>query len=240
MRTRETRKRHLQVELLEGRFALSGGAVLTQADPPQVEHLAGGAVLPRNATPQGYSLTDMARETALFLTSGNNQDYYPDTPFQVLYFDPSTRQVTPTPDGGVEITGSNSFTVSPRTFFYANLLNADDSDTIVGNFPTDVSGAAGYFFAQNQLGVRNTEIIVDGKSTPVRAAYVAGPVKTPPLLDGPPAGTHMIELAVFLSPMSPGTHTVEVKGEFAGKAFQAATGLTFARGDFIYTVHVVA
>jgi len=227
MRTRETRKRYLQVELLEGRFALSGG----------------GVVLPPHAMPHGYSLRDMARETALFLTSSNNPQYYPHTPFQVLYFDPSTLQAT-MPDGGTAVTGGNSFHVSPGTSFYVNLLNSDDSPPIVGNFPTDASGAADYFFDPKQLGVTNTEIIVDGKSTPVGAAYVAGPVETPPLLDVPPGvtgGTHMIELAVFLTPMSAGTHKVEIKGEFAGDAFRytyhAVYG-NFLSEDFTYRVQV--
>jgi hypothetical protein len=185
--------------------------------------------------PYGYSLTDMARETALFTTSGNKQDY-PNTPFQVLYYDPNTFQATPTPDGGLLETGSNSFTVSPGTSFYVPLLNADDSPPVAGKFPTKPSDAASYFFGSDQLGAKNTEIIVDGRSTPVGASYLVGPVQTPPLPDG--GGKHIITLGVFLSPMSVGTHTVEIKGEFAGQAVQPAIGYNFLRADFTYTVHV--
>ena len=192
MRTYTPKKSRLQVESLEDRVALAGGfAALSSLHPAAEVRSAqgGGTVLPATARPYGYSLTDMARETALFLTSGNTKDY-PNTPFQVLYFDPSTYQATPTPDGGLAVTGSKHFTVSPGTSFYVHLLNSDDSPPIVGNFPTDASGAAVYFFGQSQLGVKNTEIIVDGKSTAVGAAYLAGPVTTPPLNDG--GGTHII------------------------------------------------
>ena len=61
---------------------------------PQARAVAAGndtgqGVLPPPATPKGYSLDDMSRLTALFTTSFNNPRYYPDTPFQILYFDPS-------------------------------------------------------------------------------------------------------------------------------------------------------
>ena len=228
MRTRETRKRHLQVELLEGRFALSGGVVL-----------------PPNAMPHGYSLTNMARETALFLTSGNTRTQdHPNTPFQVLYYDPQTFQAKPTLDGGVARTGSNRFNVSPGTSFYVPIASADDSTPIVGNYPTDASGTVPYFFGQDQLG-GNFTITVDGKSTSVGPAYLVGPVNTPPLLDAAPPplpngtpGTHIITLGVFLSPMSAGTHKVEVKGEFAGQGIHDTYGVNFISGDFTYTVHV--
>jgi hypothetical protein len=127
MRIRGTRKRHLQVELLEGRFALSGGTVL-----------------PPNATVDGYSLTDMARETARFTTSGNNLKYYPDTPIQVLYFDSSTETFT-TVGHRLALTGSNSFTVSPTTPFYVPLLSVDDSPPVVGKFPADPSALSTWY-----------------------------------------------------------------------------------------------
>ena len=217
MRTRETRKCHLQVEPLEGRFALGGG----------------GAVLPPTATPHGFSLTDMSRETALFNTSNNDKAKLPNTPFQVLYFDPTTVRATPPPD--VVETGSNKFPVSPGTLFYVPLLTVDDSPPIIGTFPTTASDAASYTFSPKQVGVRGTEIIVDGKSTPIGAAYVVGPVQTP-LGDG---GTHIITLGAFLSPMSVGTHTVEIKGEAAGQAFQQANpGIKSLSFDFTYMVQV--
>jgi len=160
--------------------------------------------------------------------------YYPKTPFQVLYITDATSSSV---DDGLKFTGTKSFTVSPGTSFYVPLLDADDSPPIVGGtFPTDASGAAGYFFGQDQVGAKDTEIIVDGKTTPVGAAYLVGPVTTPPLTDG--GGTHIIQLGVFLSPMSKGTHTVEIKGEFTGTAFQATYGLSFLSEYFTYVVQV--
>ena len=50
----------------------------------------GGEVQPPKAKPHGYSLTDMASAIALFSTSGHNLQYYPDTPFQLLFHDPTT------------------------------------------------------------------------------------------------------------------------------------------------------
>ena len=108
MRTYTPKKSRLQVESLEDRVALAGGFATLNSLLPAAEVRSaqgGGAVLPATARPYGYSLTDMARETAPFLTSGNTTDY-PNTPFQVLYFDPSTYHAS-TSDGGVAVTGSN-------------------------------------------------------------------------------------------------------------------------------------
>ena len=151
MRTYTPKKSRLQVESLEDRVALAGGVATLNSLLPAAEVRSaqgGGAVLPATARPYGYSLTDMARETALFLTSGNTTDY-PNTPFQVLYFDPSTYHAS-TSDGGVAVTASNNFNVSPTTSFYVPLLDSTDSPPIVGNFPTDASGAAGYFFGSGR------------------------------------------------------------------------------------------
>jgi hypothetical protein len=54
MRTRETRKCDLQLELLEERFALSGGVVL-----------------PSSAMPHGYSLTAMSKYRSRQIGIGN-------------------------------------------------------------------------------------------------------------------------------------------------------------------------
>jgi hypothetical protein len=197
----------------------------------------GGNVLPPNAKPHGYTLADLSFATALFTTSGNNLLYYPNTPFQVLYFDPATLQLA-FPDGGLVESGTNQFTVDPGTPFYVPLWNADDSPPIAGTFPTNAKQAPAYWFDPSQLGAEGFEVIVDGASTPVGPAYVAGPVTTPPLFDG--GGTHYTTIGVFLTPLTPGTHTVEIKGALAGAAIPPATGgLTFLAGDFVYTIHVV-
>jgi hypothetical protein len=243
MRTYTPKKSRLQVESLEDRVALAGGFTLSSVLPAAEVGSAqgGGTVLPATARPYGYSLTDMSQKTAPFNVSGNDPQYYPKTPFQVLYAD-SNESTVETVNGGTAVTGGNNVNfnhVSPGTSFYVPLLTVDDSPPIVGTFPTHASDAAGYFFGSDQVGAKDTEIIVDGKSTLVGAAYLAGPVKTQPLPDG--GGTHIITLGVFLSPMSKGTHTVEIKGEFAGDAFRTTYQTIFGnflREDFTYVVHV--
>jgi hypothetical protein len=58
----------------------------------------GGQVMPPSATPLGFSLRDMAAKTAQFTTSGNNPQFFPTTPFQILYDDPNTVVVTSSPN----------------------------------------------------------------------------------------------------------------------------------------------
>jgi probable HAF family extracellular repeat protein len=195
----------------------------------------GGQVLPVTASPYGYSLADMARATALFNTSGNKQADYPNTPFQILYVDPATELAIPSGSGQL-LTGSNSFVVAPGTPFYVPLEFVDDSPPILGTFPTDPSATANYVFAHDHLGTTNLAITVDGRVTPIGAAYAAGPVSTPPLLDG--GGSHIITVGAFLTPLSPGTHTVTISGVFAGLLFQQATTLSFQQFQLTYTVKV--
>jgi len=244
MRTYTPKRSRLQVESLEDRVALAGGTAALSSLHPAAEVRSargGGAVLPPTDRPYGYSLTDMSQKTAPFNVSGNDPQYYPKTPFQVLYAD-SSKSTLESVNGGTAVTGGNKFKhVSPETSFYVPLLTVDDSPPILGGkdaFPHDSSTAAAYFFDQDQVGVTDTEIIVDGKSTLVGAAYLAGPVQTQPLPDG--GGTHIITLGVFLSPMSKGKHTVEIKGEFAGEFFRTAypTLGNFLSEDFTYVVHV--
>jgi hypothetical protein len=196
----------------------------------------GGNVQPPKAKPHGYSLTDMASAIALFSTSGNNSQYYPDTPFQVLYEDPTTIVVTHV-GGGIVVTASNSFTVHSGTPFFVPIVYLDDSPPVWGTFPADASEARGYAFDHAQIGLTGLEIMVDGKGTCIGPAYTAGPVVTPPLLDGD--GTHFISIGAFLTPLSKGTHTVTFKATFAGDAFVAGSGLTFESAEFTYQVKVV-
>lgn len=215
-------------------------------------------VLPPSATPFGYSRTDMTRLLALFTTSGNNQDYYPSTPFQILFAAPGKTHfvvetlsgvecdVPPPPaplapgcgysfldnDGDV----ANHLSASPNTSFFVPVDNADDSPTIAGDFPTSERGARRYLFDHRQLGGRDFAIIIDGRRTSLGPAYVAGPVKTEPLFDG--GGTHMITIGAFIGPMSPGTHTVQITGGYYGDAIEDAYGLAFIQLDFTYEVVV--
>jgi hypothetical protein len=48
-----------------------------------------------------------------------------------------------------------------------------------------------------------------------------------------------MQLGVFLTPMSAGTHTVTLQGQVAGAALFPAIGLHCVRQDFTYTVNVV-
>ena len=197
-------------------------------------------VMPPGANPQGTSLTDMAQKLALFESSGNNITYYPDTPFQILFQDPVKQTVAPVSCSsfgqGILATGGNTFVVPPGEPFFVPLLSADDSPPVIGTFPATEAGAAAYFFGPTELGGKNFEIIVDGQSTSVGPAYVAGPVTTPPLLDG--GGTHLIQLGVFLTPLSPGLHIVTIRGEVGGPAVFSAYGIGCVLEDYTYSVNV--
>jgi hypothetical protein len=163
----------------------------------------GGNVLPPTAQPKGYSLTDMAAATAVFNTGSRTPDTYPNTPFQILYFDEAHQGV---------------FEVRPGTMLYVPIVYTDDSPPLLGDFPPDVSdqeAVADYFFSPSELGAQYIEIVVDGQVTSVGRAYVVG-VETPSLPDG--GGTHYIVSAVFLTPLTKGTHTVVIRGLFTGPA----------------------
>ena len=196
---------------------------------------AGSQVLPPRARPHGYSLSDMTGELALFTASGNQPQFYPATPFQVLY----TAVFDAQPDGdGLFVTGTNSFVVRPGTTFFVPIQNATDSPPVAGVFPTTNGEAKRYFFDPAQLGGRDHQVVVDGRSTPLGSGLVAGPVTTPPLPDG--GGTHIVTLGVFLSPLRPGTHTVTISGGLFGDAIGATYEIAFLREEFTYTVNVIA
>jgi hypothetical protein len=194
-----------------------------------------GVVLPATARPEGWSLARMTSELALFTTSGNEAAYYPKTPFQILYADAATSQVVPVGDGFLAL-GSNSFAVRPGTAFFVPLWNADDSPPIVGTWPENHSDAIAYFFDPTQVGGKGFAITIDGRTTPIGAAYLAGPVTTPPLLDG--GGTHIITLGAFLTPLPSGTHTVSISGGVFGSEIAKAYPFSFIEEDISYTVSV--
>ncbi len=224
-----------------GRCGLSLMVALAVLQPLALAK-GGGNVLPPHARPLGYTLADMARTLALFDTSGEQLQYYPKTPFQILYQD-LTPDFLPLacPYGGQGFTliNTNTFTVASGAHFFVPLQSVTDSPPIIGNFPTEASQAADYFFSPTQVGARNYEIIVDGKSTPVGPDYIAGPVfSSQPLLDG--GGHNLIQLGVFLTPMSVGVHNVTIRGEVVGTGILAAYGsLGCLAEDITYTVTVV-
>jgi len=160
-------------------------------------------VLPPDAEPYGYSLTDMAAATAAFNAGVRSPKTLPPTPFQILY----------TPTHGPQL----PFQVSQGTTFYLPLLFIDDSPPIVGDFPNvnNQEKVESYCFSQNEIGIVYAEIMIDGVPTLLGEDYAVG-VTTPPLPDG--GGRHYIPVAAFLSPMSKGHHTVTFRFLATGKA----------------------
>jgi hypothetical protein len=166
----------------------------------------GGRVLPASAEPKDYSLVDIARATAVFNTgqqAGNpNTPPPPNVPFHVLVADS---------------------TVDAGTMIYLPVFVGDDSGdpSIFPGFPTDIRDQdddADYLddLVLSQFGVTSFLIQVDGHTTVLDDDYITG-TTTAPLLDGTPAGTHYIVSAAFLSPLSPGKHTVAIGGVIGGK-----------------------
>jgi hypothetical protein len=201
----------------------------------------GGKVLPAQAKPYGYSLDDLAAQLALFSTGNNNPQYYPQTPFQILFGDSSKTQFVnvtcPNGQSGVRQVGVNSFVVQGRTPFFIPLFYVDDSPPVLGVFPADHSTAIDYFFSPNQVGGRDFKIIVDKEVTEIGSDYLAGPVGTQPLLDG--GGSHFIQLGAFLTPLKAGTHTVTIKAQVAGALLYPVYGFSCLQGDFSYVVKVL-
>ena len=205
---------------------------LPASQPPASQQ--GGQVMPPSARPFGFSLSDMAAKTAQFTTRGNNKQFLPTTPFQILYYDPSTLMFPPM-QGGVLETGNNTFHVQEGKLFYVPIISLDDSPPVVGTFPTNSSRVACYWFDSSQAGGTDF-IVVDGKTTSIGATYLVGPITTQPLGDG--GGTHIITMGVFLTPLSKGSHTVLIKARFDGAAVLAAYSINFLEEEFTYNVIV--
>jgi hypothetical protein len=164
----------------------------------------GGNVLPASAKPKGYSLEEIAVATAVYnsgVTSGNpSTPPPPDVPFQVLVADA---------------------TVKPGTMLYLPVFFVDDTDSLYPGFPADITDQAlnaayldSYIFAL--YGVTAFIVQVDGQTTVLDDDYICG-VTTEPLLDGSPGGTQYIVTAAFLTPLTPGNHTVGIGGIIDGE-----------------------
>lgn len=193
------------------------------------------SVLPAGAAPQGWDLNRITEAAAAFDTSGNNPSDYPNTPFQLLYYAPSTLTVTQM-NNGVVFSGTNSFRVAPKTPFFVPLFSVDDSPPVIGTFPTTHKQAIRYFFDPSQIGGQGFRITVDGQSTALESPYLAGPVTSSPLPDG--GGTHIVTLGAFLRPLAPGTHTVSISGGIFGALLPAYVGIAFDEESFDYSVEV--
>ena len=162
----------------------------------------GGNVLPACATPHGYSLSRMATETAVYntgISAGNPlTPPPPDVPFEVLVADT---------------------TVEPGTMLYVPGAYADNSPPVFPGFPTDIHDQAAdaafiYTVFFDLYDVTAFIVQVDGVTTILDDDYIRG-VRTPPLLDG--GGDEYIVCAAFLTPLTPGEHTVGVGGIVAGE-----------------------
>jgi len=179
----------------------------------------GGPVLPASATPSDFSLDDMAAELALFSSSGNDLAHYPDTPFQILY-----------------ISDTNTFTVPAGTRFFVPVFFVDDSPPILGTFPDDVDDIAAYVFGADQLGGYDMQIVVDGEATTLGPAYLGSThVGGAGLLDG--GGHNFIQLGGFLTPLTPGKHTVTIIANFDGAVINELFGQGITL-EATYTVNV--
>jgi hypothetical protein len=161
----------------------------------------------------------MAAAMALFSTSGNDGDYKPEIPFQILY-----------------LSNTNTFTVPAGTRFFVPVFFVDDSPPVLGNFPDDADDIADYVFGADQLGGHDIQIVVDGKATTLGPAYLGSAyVGGTGLLDG--GGHNFIQLGAFLTALPPGEHTVSFIAKFDGAAIVglSGSGITF---EASYTVIV--
>jgi hypothetical protein len=188
-----------------------------------VARAGGGEVLPPNANQKGYSLSDAAGATAVANTGG---PAVTNLPFQLL---------------------NGDATVKPGTMLYVPVFFADDSGVPdPAPFPTnlnDQNAIADYLIdavnafihshgAPPFVEITDLFVEVDGKITVLGDSSVVG-VTTAPLPDGSPAGTHYIVSAAFLTPLTPGTHTVAIGGDVS--VFGVDAGPTVAAS---YTVTV--
>ena len=161
----------------------------------------GGNVLAPTAMPQGYSLAEAAVATAYFNTGPRTSDTLPQNfPFQILYEGPR-------PEG-------TTFLVRPGTMLYVPIVYSDDTDAALWDFPNvnDPEAVSDYYFDPQQLGAEFIEIVVDGAATTLSPEYAVGAV-TPGL---PSGGNRYTVVAVFLTPLSKGTHTVRFRSRFSG------------------------
>lgn len=195
----------------------------------QKERQAQGAkVLPASARALGYSLYDMARAVASF-NVGDRSGTPPNTPFQILYYN--------------ALTGNTDFRVGQGRYLYVPVMYNDTSLPVIGNFPGNAENhrqLVKYWYSQNEFGTVLTEIVVNGKVTRLGADYLSGVSFSTPLPDG---ATQYGTPAAFISPLSPGSHTVEIRFKATGDALrQDPVAVYFPDGVFefstTYTVTV--
>lgn len=188
-------------------IAILGWQSVTARGGPPTAHgvenkgTAAAGVLPASAKPLGYSLEDMARATALYNT-GPRTGTPPNTPFRIL--------VT---TGGPDPT----FTVDQGTYLYVPLFYSDNSTPILGNWPADIENRTQlthYWTSPDEIGLRFIKVLVDGKVATLNPDYIVG-VRSVSTYTG---GTEYSVAAVFLHPLPPGEHSVQIMGFYSGEA----------------------
>jgi DNA-binding SARP family transcriptional activator len=189
------------------------------------------SVLPPDACPNGWSLTDMAAAVAPFTMSGNDPARCPTTPFQILFATDVDLEMVA---GGVAATGRGMFTVSADTEFFVPLFSVDDGAPAVAGFPKAPSDSIPYFFDPAQYGGRDFEVVVDGTTTALGPEYLVGPT---PL--GDEDNLSVLTLAAFVGRLSPGAHTVVARGGVFGRAQADTFGIAFVQEEFTYLVTVL-
>ena len=190
-----------------------------------------GSVLAPDACPHGFSLTAMANAVALFTVSGNDPDLYPDTPFQILYVEDMDVEVA---TEGTQFKGENSFRAAEGTHFFVPIFGANDKPPVFAPFPTTPAEAAPYLADPEHWGGSFT-VDVDGTITAIGPEYVAGPIPLPG-----EEGFQWTTFAIFLGPLSPGTHTVTIRGSVSGRGVMVNFGVASFRQTLAYTIDVAA
>jgi hypothetical protein len=185
-----------------GLFVAAIGMVLGAAGPALA---GGGNVLPSEARAKGYSLAELARITGPYVTGSYSES--PDTP--------------PPPDIPFHIVLPGDATVRPGTMLYLPVNFIDDAGFTFPGFPAtvgDQAADAAFLASADFISFNVTQnfVEVDGQITTLDNGYVSGVVSSP-LLDGTPTGSRYIVQAVFLTPLTPGQHTVRVGGFIDGK-----------------------
>jgi len=160
----------------------------------------GGRVLPPDATPKGYSLRDMAAETAAY--NEDQSEPYPDVPFEVL------------------VGSIGEYTVRPGTALYVPIFYSDNAPPPPTDAPfprniRDQDADADYLdsVAADLYGVTAFFVQVDDETTVLCDDHVVG-VRTEELPDG---ADRYIVSAAFLTPLSPGEHSVGIGGVIDGE-----------------------
>jgi hypothetical protein len=163
----------------------------------------GGTILPPGTDPKGYSLWDMAELTAVYNTGEPAvTEPVPEVPFQVLIGDA---------------------TLPAGTFLYVPVFNWNDgAPAFVSPFPTDLDDQeddADYLLetadALTGADIEAFFVQVDSKAPAILDDDDVVGVDTESLPEG--GGTHYIVSAAFITPLTPGAHTISIGGVIDGE-----------------------